>query len=179
MSIQTMTRVWSRSTHSGTELLLLLAIADFADDHGTAWPSVETLARKARTTRRHVQRLLGRLVDSGELRVTRRSRSTTSHGVSATHLYQVLVAVDNWGDKMSPLPPEGRPTGHGGGDLQVQRGATYRSHEPSLELSYNKVLSTLGLQPPSYPQGRKPKTPAQVKAAVKRQLKKVGREMPA
>jgi len=37
MSVRTMARVWEQSQHAGTNLLMLLAIADFADDDGQAY----------------------------------------------------------------------------------------------------------------------------------------------
>lgn len=69
MSVRCSKRVWDESKHSGTELLMLLAIADFADDDGNAYPSVTTLAKKCRTTARHANRLLVALRDSGELEI--------------------------------------------------------------------------------------------------------------
>ena len=40
MSVRTMARVWEFSSHAGTDLLMLLALADFADDDGNAYPAV-------------------------------------------------------------------------------------------------------------------------------------------
>ena len=65
-----MSRVWELSRNSGTELLLLLAIADFADDDGNAYPSVATLATKCRMTQRNANLLLAKLRRSGELEVS-------------------------------------------------------------------------------------------------------------
>jgi hypothetical protein len=69
MSIAVMTEVWNRSQHSGSELLMLLAIADFSDDNGKAYPSVNTLSRKCRMSRRNVQYIINNLKGSGELSV--------------------------------------------------------------------------------------------------------------
>ena len=38
MSIKVMAEVWGRSRHSGTNLLMMLALADFSDDQATATP---------------------------------------------------------------------------------------------------------------------------------------------
>jgi hypothetical protein len=57
MSISIMTLVWSESQHKGSELLLLLAIADNANDQGIAYPSLRTLAKKTRMSRRNVIRV--------------------------------------------------------------------------------------------------------------------------
>lgn len=67
MSVTTMARVWATSSHTGTELLMLLAIADFSDDDGRAYPAVGTLAKKCRMTDRNARLILANLRDSKEL----------------------------------------------------------------------------------------------------------------
>jgi len=69
MSIATMARVWADSQHTGTNLLMLLAIADFSDDDGKAYPAVAKLATKCRMSKRNAQDRLRELADSGELTV--------------------------------------------------------------------------------------------------------------
>ena len=64
-----MARVWEFSSHAGTDLLMLLAIADFADDDGNAYPAVPTLAAKCRMKPRNCRYLLRSLEASGELSV--------------------------------------------------------------------------------------------------------------
>jgi hypothetical protein len=64
-----MAKVWEGSQHEGTKLLMLLAIADFADDDGRAYPSVDTLAIKCRMQPRNARYILGELQRSGELQV--------------------------------------------------------------------------------------------------------------
>lgn len=70
MSISVMSEVWNKSQHSGSELLMLLAIADFSDDHGKAYPSVNTLSNKCRMSRRNAQYVINILKCSGELTVS-------------------------------------------------------------------------------------------------------------
>lgn len=67
MSVTTMARVWATSSHAGTELLMLLAVADFSDDDGRAYPAVATLAKKCRMTDRNARMILANLRKSGEL----------------------------------------------------------------------------------------------------------------
>lgn len=70
MSIRVMTWVWEHAEVAGTDLLLLLAIADAADDQGrNAWPSVADLARKTRLDERTVQRRLKRLHSRGDIAI--------------------------------------------------------------------------------------------------------------
>lgn len=70
MSIRVMSRVWDHSERSGGDLLLLLALADFADDDGYCWPSQATLAIKARCSERAIRDQLTRLAASGEIEVS-------------------------------------------------------------------------------------------------------------
>ena len=95
MSVRTLSRVWDDSQHSGTELLMLLAIADFADDDGRAYPSVAKLAKKCRTTPRHANRLLAALRDSGELEIR------LNAGEFGQNRYRILFSAI---DKAKPTP---------------------------------------------------------------------------
>jgi hypothetical protein len=70
MSLRMMTLVWEKSQHKGSELLLLLAIADNTNDQGVAFPSIKTLARKTRLSIRNVRYVILRLEHSGELEVS-------------------------------------------------------------------------------------------------------------
>src|SRR5262245_22249580 len=69
MSIKVATEVWRGSRHKSGNLLVLLALADHADELGKAWPGVPSLARKARLSERHTRRCLGELLASGELEI--------------------------------------------------------------------------------------------------------------
>jgi len=69
MSIKVSAVVWQGSRNKSGNLLVLLALADHADDQGTAWPGVRLLARKTRLSQRHARRCLNQLVASGELEI--------------------------------------------------------------------------------------------------------------
>ena len=86
MSLKTLTTVWERSEANGTALLCMLALADFADDNGEAFPKIATLARRCRVSERTILRVLDQLVESGELaRIKMRMR----RGGQRNH-YQIL-----------------------------------------------------------------------------------------
>jgi hypothetical protein len=54
MSIKVMNTVWAHAECKSTELLVLLALADFSDDNGeNIYPSISTLAQKARLSDDH------------------------------------------------------------------------------------------------------------------------------
>jgi len=88
MSIKAMTTVWDKSKQSGSSLLMLLAIADYAHDDGSnAWPSLSTLARKTRMTRRNAIYTIQKLSEAGELRINHR-------GSRKSNVYDILVGED-------------------------------------------------------------------------------------
>ena len=75
MSIKVMTYIWDNSKASGSELLLLLAIADHSADDGYCWPTIETLAKKIRMSRWSVMRSVSSLVEKGELYVVKSNKN--------------------------------------------------------------------------------------------------------
>ena len=87
MSVRVMALVWARSGQTGSRLLMLLAIADHADDDGTAYPGVESLAKKCRISPRQANSILARLRTSGELEVRR------NQGPRGTNLYRVALSA--------------------------------------------------------------------------------------
>lgn len=68
MSIKLMTAVWEREDLSSTHKLVLLALADWANDEGLCWPSINRLAVKASLTTRAVQKSIRALEQVGFVR---------------------------------------------------------------------------------------------------------------
>ena len=66
MSIRVMSQVWDLQL-SSTEKLVLLALADCANDEGECWPSIATIGRKACIGERSVQRSIQSLKEAGHL----------------------------------------------------------------------------------------------------------------
>ena len=95
MSVSVMSAVWRDSRAKGSELLLLLAIADFADDSGIAFPSVPTLAEKVRLSERSVHYLIKILQASGELVIT------AGGGRGRANTYRINHAA-NFTEKIAP-----------------------------------------------------------------------------
>lgn len=100
MSVQVWTKVWAESKHSGSRLLMLLAIADFADASGVAYPSVETLATKTRMTPRNANLILSALTKSGELAIA------YNEGKRGANLYR--IRLDGCGRAGCDSTPEER-----------------------------------------------------------------------
>lgn len=71
MSVKVSAWIWEHASdpkrHRGTVKLLLLALADHANDNGVCWPAVSTLADKIGETERHTRRLLKELVEAGDV----------------------------------------------------------------------------------------------------------------
>ena len=65
MSIKLMTAVWEREDLTSTHKLVLLALADWANDEGLCWPSISRLAVKTSMAGRSVQRLIRQLEEMG------------------------------------------------------------------------------------------------------------------
>ena len=120
MSVQAMGAVIERSANKGTDLLVLILIANYINKGvNHAFPSIETLACDARMTRRQIQRIIKRLVGSGELRITPGS------GPAGTHVY-ALVLPEGPPDVLSGpavnSDPEGGRKDYAGGGVNLSRG---------------------------------------------------------
>ncbi len=94
MSIQLITAVFADPYFTGdrkAEMLVALAIADFArKGDGKAWPGIERLAQKARTSLRGVQDACRSMEKAGKLRV---EIGCGEHGTNAYYLLCAPAAV--------------------------------------------------------------------------------------
>jgi hypothetical protein len=147
MSIKIMSHVWEHSQASGTELLLLLAIADHADDQGRAFPSIERLAHKTRTSRTTVKRLLKRLEALGELTVARgQGRNRTS--IYRIHLKgSILTPFPEKGPSVTPFPGKKGPFRAKKGSIAVDPQPSY--NQDISQKNPEKILRHIGLTPGS------------------------------
>jgi hypothetical protein len=65
MSIKVMSWVWQHGPEAQGERFVLIALADFANDEGECWPSIDGIARKVCMTARGVQKVLRQLEADG------------------------------------------------------------------------------------------------------------------
>ena len=128
MSIRIMNLAWGVALPP-TQKLLLLALADNADDGGACWPSLRNLAMKCQVSSRTIQRTIKEFEDCGLLEVTTRFAANgrqTSNGYRLTMEGDKLSSPGSvkrrQGDSTSPSPP----IGHGAGDISVAPGVTSR-----------------------------------------------------
>lgn len=68
-----MSRVWDDAPYSLGTLLVLLALADWADDDGICWPKISQLEVKTRQSERSVQYALAQLLKDGAISVLKKS----------------------------------------------------------------------------------------------------------
>ena len=70
MSIKVMTYVWDGFPGAGSELLAMLALADWCNDHGgSLYPSVSAVAEKVRVGEKHARNILHKFINDGFLAV--------------------------------------------------------------------------------------------------------------
>lgn len=134
LSIRVMTQVWANSQQKGSGLILLLAIADHANDDGYAYPGVETLAKKSRMSERNTRYVLDQLVAGGELAIARGT------GPKGTNEYRVLVSpnlelFDGGGAKIAGAKFAPATERSAGVQPSVKRGATAIAPESSVNVS--------------------------------------------
>lgn len=90
-----MVEVWHRTDINSTEKLLLLALADWANDEGLCWPSIDTLAHKTSLSRRSVQGTLRKIEGMGFVR----REEVIGKGVK----YWLTVKADEGGANPAPV----------------------------------------------------------------------------
>lgn len=82
MSVKLMSTVWDLQTESHTQKLVLLALADNANDEGGCWPAIGTIAQKCnlcvRAVRYQIDRLEEMQIISLEHRFTKEGRQTSN-----------------------------------------------------------------------------------------------------
>ncbi len=141
MSTEAMNWVWQHSQAAGTARLVMLALADHADENWSCYPGLELLATKCRVSERTVERGLDELVDLGELRIDLHCGGSPHRRFkSPRHRPNRYVMV---GRQSVDPPPEwvDRPGASGSTDspewvdISGKSGSTLLSTEPSLEPS--------------------------------------------
>ena len=137
MSIKVSTAVWQGSRHKSGNLLVLLAVADHADDEGFAWPGVPLLAREARLSERHTRRCLNELKASGELEVL------PNQAPSGGTLYRICIdqlspdnlsSVTSTSDKRTPASISTDADDRSSGPPYIEEPSTESSEEPSAKV---------------------------------------------
>jgi hypothetical protein len=163
MSVKIMSDVFEKSKTEGNTRLVLLCLADCANDEGACWPSIRKIAQKANLSEPMTKKHLNALIATG---VVRREEREDHSGRQTSNFYTVDVAKigddeigrDVW-EQVTPVSRQQKfggvtkVTGGGGNSSQGVGGVTegslsYMNHhkepkkEPSEESSAKASHST-------------------------------------
>jgi len=89
MSVRIMSEIWAHSQYAQERLLVLLALADWANEEGICFPSIPQIAHKARITERAVYAILKELKLTGIVTVI-----DPGGGRGKTSTYQINPEVE-------------------------------------------------------------------------------------
>jgi hypothetical protein len=95
MSVQALGWALAQTTGSCQRQLVLIALANYADDEGAAWPSVKTLEGHTQMSGRMIQRHLKQLEIDGFLKKIPRTRP---NGSSTSNTYQLSLSATSQSD---------------------------------------------------------------------------------
>ena len=145
MSVYVSTCVWKHHAAKGNARLVLLAMADTAQDDGTCWPGYEFLAAKTLLSERTVMRCVAALVEAGELTRIERPGTTNRYIVAMCEGCQIVTprGVTERAGGVTALSR--------GGDTAVTRTVTTHQENRSARESSTRhaPTSTLGQCPTS------------------------------
>lgn len=141
MSIKAMNWAWEQRLPPNSKLILM-ALADAADEVGQCWPRVRLIAEKCCTSERTVQRVLKELEATGFLQIERNYRKD---GSQSSNIYSLNLTSPP--DRLSPpsdkltlegdmgvSPPVTRGTPPGDRVLSPHESPTRTINESSLQL---------------------------------------------
>ena len=132
MSVRVMGAVWQHARYAAGTLLVLLALADYSDDNGYCWPSVESLARKARLSPRQVHSILSRFKGDGIISV---EKEGGGRGIANHYKIHVeKISVNSTSVKPTSLKPEAQTLKSTTSNPEIQRSAIRKNRqEPSIQ----------------------------------------------
>ena len=167
MSIKVMTVVWDRFPASGSDLLAMLALADWCDDNGgSLYPSMRAVAEKIRLSEKQARRIVQGFVDAGYLSVVGNANggapgTTKQFRLDVKKLVDLPLVGDHKTAKTPPAsvtpPMEGRDPSHPAYETPPTHGSQ-TTIEPPINHHINTVAS---------PVADAPKKPAAMKSSKK------------
>lgn len=130
MSIKVMNAVWASGPDDHAGLLVLLAMADIADDNGVLWPSLATIAAKSRMSERNARRIIRALEAAGWV------DTSVNRGRNCTNSYRINTDKITGQDNRTNCPggqmaPENRTNGAIKPDIAVSAEPSGTIKEPS------------------------------------------------
>lgn len=133
-----MSFVWDNMELKGNNKLVMLCLADFANDEGYCYPSIETIARKSGIAESTTKGVIKRLVEEGFLQKKQRSKvGDSGRRVATSNAYYLNIgkvisgAFESLDSVCSKLRPSTNP-------LKDNEGTNYE--RPDYERSKQPVL---------------------------------------
>ena len=175
MSVEIMSQCWKLDLPQNKKLVLL-AIADHANDEGIAWPSQGRIAWKTGYKRRNIKYILDSLVEDGYLTILRIGNGRKNSTVHQLTLENAPRLPEyNADDYYVPFKERVQPDvkgATGGKRVQpvVEKGAIAVAPEPSLEPSIEPSIHSNEEKASSLPSGKAslPEPPAKTKTPRKK-----------
>jgi hypothetical protein len=137
-----MASVWQYSPYKGEHLLLHLALADFANDEGTCWPSVRTLAKKSRSSEQWVRAGIRKMIDDSLIEIIEKGL-----GRGNVNRYQ-LKAIREIPESQLPLSTKGETQSLEIGNSVDSLSYIQNHHESSLSQQSETDFDSLWLAYP-------------------------------
>jgi hypothetical protein len=103
MSVAATDFVWKKSTAEGADRLVLLALADFADESGNCFGSWGKLCEKTRLGRATVARSLKRLQGAGHLVLVEKGHRKLAGDGAEASIWNIPGVADEMGLRMRPV----------------------------------------------------------------------------
>jgi len=153
VSISLISAVWQDDElTTQSELLVMLALADWANPQGECWPAIESIAKKARLCERHVQRVIKKLIGDRKI-----GCSDRNGGRNRSTRYLLYPEKGDICDKKGchPVPkrvtsdPQRVTSDPEKGDIQCLKGDIAMSPDPSVTVREPLVILTDN--PPTIP----------------------------
>lgn len=89
MAVRVSAMVWDGFPLGGSDLLAMLALADWSDDDGRCFPSMSAIASKTRLSRSQAQRVVHGLIDGGYIQVV---GNEFGGAPGATRQYRIILS---------------------------------------------------------------------------------------
>ena len=150
MSVKILSMVWEGFPGGGSELLAMLALADWSDDAGRCWPSIPAVARKVRLSPDQARRVVHRLIESDFLSVT-----AGKTGGGSSRRYQIRL------DRLTPCThatpcADARGGTRASPPLAPMQGHPLHSYASRTVIDTSEIRQEAGGRPPAADTGKKP-----------------------
>lgn len=119
MAVKVLAKVWDGYPGGGSELLALLALADWSDDEGRCWPAMTSIAKKMRLSEKQARRAVHSIIETGYLSVT-----DNLQGGATSRRYQINLGM------LSTPPADGRAPIEGRAPADVPNPSRVREATP-------------------------------------------------